>query len=116
MALTPASGPAEHRFRRPSVREVLTLLAGEAAILVIGTALVLITDWPPMPWVVAAVMLLVLVQWVAGLRASARRLSDGDPQGSAQGSRLPYDRDDVGRSGLSGSGGDVGGFADGGAD
>lgn len=115
MALAPASGSDEPRFRRPSVREAFTLLAGEGAMLVIGTALVLITDWPPMPWIVAAVMVLVLVQWVAGLRTSARRLSDGDPRMLRNEGR-PYDRDDVGRSGLSGSGGDVGGFAGGGGD
>ncbi len=111
MALTPAQQPDERGFRRPALTEALTLLAGEGAILVIGTALVLITGWPPMPWIVAAVMLLVLVQWVAGLRVSARRLSEGGAAASRHPGGHAGARDDAGPPP---SGTDVGGLAGGG--
>jgi hypothetical protein len=63
--------------RRPSVGEWVGLVLKEGFVLLVGAIVGGMTEWPALPWIVGAVMVLVLVRWLVKLRSPSESVWGG---------------------------------------
>ena len=56
-------------LRRPTLSEWIGLIVTEGLVWLVAVVADGYADWPPLPWIIAAAMLLVLIRWLLKLRA-----------------------------------------------
>jgi hypothetical protein len=94
--MTERATSSQGRLRRPTLGDWIGLIVAEGLVWLIGAVIAGYTDWSPLPWIIAGVMVLVLIRWVMKLR------SPNDAQwgaGGEAGYRANYGYDNYGGGG-----------------
>ena len=89
--------PGRGRLHAPTLGQWVGLLVAEGFVWLIGAVIAGYTEWSPLRWVIAAVMVLVLVRWLLKLRSPRESQWGGGGDGGYPTTVTSYD-------GMSGSG------------
>jgi hypothetical protein len=63
------AGSGRRGLRLPTLGQWVGLVVAEGLVWLTGVVVGGYVDWPPLPWVTAAVMVLVLARWLLKLRS-----------------------------------------------
>ena len=97
--MTEREASSRGRLRRPTFGEWLGLIVVEGLVWLVAVVVDGYADWPPLPWVVAAAMVLVLIRWLIKLRSPNDTKWGGGGEG---GYRANYGYDNFGGGGDAG--------------
>lgn len=68
--MTERAAPARSRLRRPTPGQWIGLIVAEGLVWLVAVVADGYADWQPLPWVIAAGMVLVFVAWLSRVRSS----------------------------------------------